>query len=100
MMKIKGLEFKSINLGYQSKVGPMKWLEPSLETVLEKFKNSKVLIYPISFIIDNSETDLELGIEYAEFAKKMGIDYKVIKVLNDSDKFVDFLVNRINSIEN
>jgi len=100
MMKIKGLEFKSINLGYQSKVGPMKWLEPSLETVLENFKNSKVLIYPISFIIDNSETDLELGIEYAEFAKKMGIDYKVIKVLNDSDKFVDFLVNRIKSIEN
>ncbi len=27
----KNIDFKSINLAYESKVGPMKWLEPSLE---------------------------------------------------------------------
>ncbi len=36
MLEKKGLKFKSINLAYQSKVGPMKWLEPSLENMLKK----------------------------------------------------------------
>jgi ferrochelatase len=94
----RGILYKSINLAYQSKVGPMKWLEPSLDDMLEKFKNQKVLIYPISFIIDNSETDLELKIEYAQIAKKLNIDYKVAQCVNDSDKFVEFLANKINNI--
>jgi len=95
MFKEKDIKFKSINLAYQSKVGPMKWLEPSLDTMLQKFKNQKVMVYPLSFIIDNSETDLELGIEYAHLAKELNIDYKVVKVLNDDDKFVKFLEHKI-----
>jgi ferrochelatase len=76
----------------------MKWLEPSLEEVLKKFKNQKVLIYPISFIIDNSETDLELAIEYGELAKELNIDYKVSKVPNDDDRFVEFLKDKIEEV--
>jgi len=95
ILKEKGIDFKSINLAYQSKVGPMKWLEPSLDDKLKEFQNQKVLVYPISFIIDNSETDLELAIEYAHQAKELNIDYRVAKVLNDSDKFVEFLVEKI-----
>ena len=98
LLEKKGLNFKSINLAYQSKVGPMKWLEPSLDDKLKEFKNEKVLVYPISFIIDNSETDLELGIEYAHQAEKVNIDYRVSKVVNDSDKFVEFLVNKIEKL--
>ncbi len=90
MLKQKGYNFNSINLAYQSKVGPMKWLEPSLETMLGKFENQKVLIYPIAFIIDNSETDFELSIEYKEVAHKLNIlDYKVCKCVNDSVEFQD-----------
>ena len=55
--------FKSINLAYQSKVGPMKWITPSLDTMLENFKGKKVIIYPISFIVDNSETVFDLNID-------------------------------------
>ena len=81
---------KSINLAYQSKVGPMKWLTPSLEDMLKNFKGKKVIIYPISFIIDNSETIFELDIEYREIAKKIGVkEYKVCKCVNDSSTFVD-----------
>jgi len=81
---------KSINLAYQSKVGPMKWLTPSLEDMLKNFKGKKVIIYPISFIIDNSETVFELDIEYREIAKKIGVkEYKVCKCVNDSSTFVD-----------
>ena len=99
MLKEKNVNFKSINLAYQSKVGPMEWLTPSLDDKLKEFQNQKVLVYPISFIIDNSETDLELSIEYANIAKNLNIDYKVAKCVNDSDKFVEFLANKINSIE-
>jgi len=90
------VNFHSINLAYQSKVGPMKWLTPSLETMLENFKNQKVIIYPISFIIDNSETAFELDIEYREIADKIGIkEYKVCRCINDSDTFVEAIQNLI-----
>lgn len=86
----QNIKFKSISLAYQSKVGPMKWLEPSLDNSLKNFKNENVLIYPIAFIIDNSETDFELSIEYKEEADKIGIkEYKVCKCVNDSDKFIE-----------
>jgi len=86
----KGVNFKSINLAYQSKVGPMKWLDPSLEEMLKNFKEQNVIIYPIAFIVDNSETDFELDIEYREIAHEIGIkDYLVCKCANDSDEFIE-----------
>jgi ferrochelatase len=86
----KGINFKSISLAYQSKVGPMKWLEPSLDDALTKYRNQKVLIYPIAFIVDNSETDFELSIEYKELADEIGVlDYKVCKCLNDNEEFIE-----------
>ncbi|MCK5111773.1 MAG: ferrochelatase [Arcobacteraceae bacterium] len=82
--------FESINLAYQSKVGPMKWLQPSLDKTLEYFKDKKVIIYPISFIIDNSETVFELDIEYRELAQKLGIkNYKVCSCVNSNEKFIE-----------
>lgn len=89
-LKEKNINFKSISLAYQSKVGPMKWLEPALDESLKDFKDEKVLIYPIAFIVDNSETDFELSIEYKEEADKIGIkDYKVCKCVNYNDKFIE-----------
>ena len=89
-LREKGINFKSINLAYQSKVGPMKWLDPSLEEMLKNFKDQNVIIYPIAFIVDNSETDFELDIEYREIAHELGIkDYKVCKCVNDSDGFIE-----------
>jgi ferrochelatase len=90
MLFNEGLNFNHIHLAYQSKLGPVKWLEPSLEQKLKELKNKKVIIYPISFILDNSETEFELDIEYRETAKELGFkDYRVAKCLNDSDIFVE-----------
>ncbi|MDX4039097.1 ferrochelatase [Aliarcobacter skirrowii] len=89
-LKEKNIDFKSINLAYQSKVGPLKWLEPSLEDMLKNFENDNVIIYPLSFIVDNSETDFELDIEYREVADEIGIlEYKVCKCVNYGDDFID-----------
>ena len=88
----KGLSFKNTTLAYQSKVGPMAWLKPSLEEKLEKTRNENVLIYPIAFTIDNSETDFELGVEYKEIADEMGFKkYKVAPCVNDHPLFVEAL---------
>ncbi len=88
--------FKSIKLAYQSRFGNKPWLQPYLDESLADYKNEKVIIYPLSFMIDNSETDLELKIEYAQLAHKIGIkSYKVISCLNDSPQAVQFLSNLI-----
>ena len=88
----KNINFKSINLAYQSKVGPLKWLDPSLDEMLKNFKDQNVIIYPIAFIVDNSETDFELDIEYREIAHEIGVkEYKVCKCVNDSDEFIEVI---------
>ncbi len=95
------VEFKSINLAFQSRFGKSEWLKPYLEDTLKQFKNENVVIYPLSFMIDNSETDLELRIEYRHIAKEIGInEYKVIKCPNDDEKIAKFLVRIANESRN
>lgn len=97
-LKERGVEFGSIKLAYQSKVGPAAWLEPNLADVLRKPSNLKVLIYPIAFTIDNSETEFELDIEHREIAQRMQYDdFIVAKCLNDDDQFVDFIIRHLNA---
>ncbi len=88
----EGIYFRGVHLAYQSKVGPMKWLEPSLETMLNSLTKKKVIIMPIAFTIDNSETDYELSIEYAEIAHELGFqEYRVCRCPNDHPLFVQTL---------
>ena len=92
MLLKEGMEFEKVTLAYQSKVGPMEWLTPSLEEKLEECKESSIVIFPLAFTIDNSETDFELHIEYKEIAESFGIEeYSVCRCPNDSDSFVDAL---------
>ncbi|UTJ07176.1 ferrochelatase [Arcobacter roscoffensis] len=96
MLEEEGQNFKSINLAYQSKVGPMKWLDPSLDDMLENFKDENVIIYPIAFTVDNSETDFELDIEYREIAEEIGVkEFRVCKCVNDSDMFIEAIKDMI-----
>ncbi|NOQ30149.1 MAG: ferrochelatase [Helicobacteraceae bacterium] len=92
MLKEQNIYFESISLAYQSKVGPMQWLEPSLDTALDSFKDKKVLIYPIAFTLDNSETEYELSVEYKEIAEGLNIkEYKVALCPNNHPLFVEAL---------
>ena len=92
----EGIEFKEVELAYQSKVGNASWLEPNLEDVLRNPNNLKVLIFPIAFTIDNSETIFELDIEHREIAEKIGYKYyKVASCPNDCDKFAKFISDKV-----
>ena len=93
MLESEGINFHEIHLAYQSKVGPLAWLKPSLEDKLKVVRNRGVIIVPIAFTIDNSETVFELEVEYREVAKELGFsEYRVVKCSNDSSLFVDALV--------
>ena len=94
MLEKEGTHFKAIHTAYQSKLGPVKWLEPELGEQLKSMENKKAIIVPISFVIDNSETEFELWIECEEVAKELGFeDYRVVKCPNDTDLFVDALID-------
>ena len=84
----QGIKFKKIHVAYQSRLGPLEWLRPYMEDKLKEIKD-KVIIYPISFTVDNSETEFELDIEYKEVADELGIeDYRVAKTPNHHPYFL------------
>lgn len=92
MLEGEKMNFHDVHLAYQSKVGPLAWLKPSLEDKLKTVRNRGVIIFPIAFTIDNSETDYELEIEYREIAEELGFkEYRVCRCPNDSELFVDAL---------
>lgn len=82
-------------LSYQSDVGPVPWLGPSTETVLEDLgekKRRNVLVVGIAFTSDHIETLHELDIEYGEVAHKAGItNFKRAPALNGMPLFQDAL---------
>ncbi len=93
------------HLCYQSKVGPVKWLEPSTDNMIRELSaadKKHLLIIPISFVSDHVETLFELNIEYRHVADESGIkNYIVMKGLNDSDLFIKALEQLVlNSIKN
>ena len=84
----QNINFKKIHVAYQSRLGPMEWLRPYMEDKLKEIK-SKVIVYPISFTVDNSETLGELVLEYGELAHELGIkDYRVAKAPNHHPYFL------------
>ncbi|PCJ68801.1 MAG: ferrochelatase [Rhodobiaceae bacterium] len=60
---------------YQSRVGPMEWIGPSTEQEIERAgrDGKKVVIAPIAFVSDHSETLVELDIEYRELSEQVGV---------------------------
>ena len=62
-------------LCYQSRLGPLKWIGPSIRDALEKAAEDgyAVIIYPHAFTQEHVETLVELDIEYKELAERIGL---------------------------
>ncbi len=60
---------------YQSRATPQKWIGPSTEEEVERAAHDKVavLVVPIAFVSEHSETLVELDVEYRELAEKAGV---------------------------
>lgn len=92
----------NIHIAYQSKIGPVKWLEPSTISKLKELAHTglkSLLVYPLGFVADNSETLYEIEMEYAEMAREDGIaNFKAIKPLNFNTDFIKCLAEIVCSI--
>jgi ferrochelatase len=60
---------------YQSRVGPLKWIGPSTDAEIARAGADRVsvVLYPLSFVSEHSETLVELDIEYRHLAEKAGV---------------------------
>jgi ferrochelatase len=87
------------HLCYQSKVGPQKWLEPSLDATLERLAAegaTHLLVVPIAFVSDHSETLWEINIEAKQEARELGITYyDMSPALNTNPRFVEALADLV-----
>ncbi|MBI3592513.1 MAG: ferrochelatase [Nitrospirae bacterium] len=84
------------HLSYQSKTGPVKWLEPTTEHLLHELAGNGVknlLVVPISFVSDHIETLYEIDMLYKEMAQGLGIKLKRTESLNTSAKFIEALAD-------
>jgi ferrochelatase len=68
-------EFTDWRIAYQSRVGRLKWLEPSTAEALQALAAEKkgVIVCPIAFVSEHVETLVELDAEYGEMARHLGI---------------------------
>jgi ferrochelatase len=79
-------------LSFQSKIGPIKWLEPSTNDVIVELGNREiadVLLVPISFVSEHIETLYELDILYRKVAAEVGIrNFRRVPALNCHPNFI------------
>lgn len=79
-------------LAFQSRVGPVRWLEPSTPDALRRLAArgvTNVLVVPVSFVSDHLETLHEIDVEYRELAHSLGIArFGRCPSLNDRPSFI------------
>ena len=76
---------------YQSRVGPLKWLEPATDAQIRKAgaQGKGVIVAPIAFVSEHSETLVELDIEYGKLAREAGVpDYRRAATVGADPAFI------------
>ncbi|XFA74419.1 ferrochelatase [Thermosynechococcaceae cyanobacterium Okahandja] len=86
-------------LAYQSRVGPVEWLQPYTEDIIPELAAQGVktlVVVPISFISEHIETLQEIDIEYRELAEEAGIEvFRRVPALNDHAGFIAALAQLV-----
>jgi ferrochelatase len=83
-------------LAYQSRTGPVRWLEPPLKSVLESMGGKDVIVVPISFVTEHIETLHELDIEYRHVADQAGIrTYRRVAAPGTDPAYIRCLTRRV-----
>lgn len=82
-------------LAFQSRSGPVKWMEPDTVDEIDRLAAAEVpgvLIVPVSFVSDHIETLLEIDFEYRMHAEKTGLPrFERAPSLNDHADFIQAL---------
>jgi len=83
---------------YQSRVGPLEWIGPSTDDEIERAgaDGKSVIIVPIAFVSEHSETLVELDIEYRELADKAGVpEYIRVSTVGTAPAFIAGLADLV-----
>lgn len=91
VLAIDGLDHR---ICYQSRVGRLEWIGPSTEEEIKRAGEDKVplLIVPVAFVSEHSETLVELDIEYRELAQHHGVEgYWRVQALNCEPFYIEAL---------
>jgi ferrochelatase len=89
------LELTGWQLGYQSRSGPVRWLEPNVLELLNRLGQAgteRLLVVPVSFVSDHIETLHEVDIEMREHALAAGVrEFARAPALNEDATFIEAL---------
>ena len=83
---------------YQSRVGPLEWLGPATDAEIRRagVDGKGVVIAPIAFVSEHSETLVELDIEYGKLARDSGVpDYRRVATVSADKVFIDGLAELV-----
>lgn len=86
---------------YQSRVGPLKWIGPSTNSEIERAGRELVplVVVPIAFVSEHSETLVELDVEYGKLARKSGVPaYIRVPTVGTTGTFIDGLAGLIRKV--
>ena len=93
-----GGEFQDHIVCYQSRIGPLKWIGPSIKEALEEAAADGVaaVVVPVAFVSEHSETLVELDVEYRKCAEKLGVPgYLRVPAVGTADEFIGGLANLV-----
>jgi len=86
-------------LAYQSRVGPVEWLQPYTEDAIKELAEKGVedlVVVPLSFVSEHIETLQEIDMEYREVAEEAGIErFTRVPALNTHPVFINDLANLV-----
>ncbi|MBV9833035.1 MAG: ferrochelatase [Alphaproteobacteria bacterium] len=86
---------------YQSRVGPLKWIGPSTDSEIQRAgRDSKaIVLFPVAFVSEHSETLVELDIEYRELAHKAGVPaFHRVETVGINDAFIAGLASLVEGV--
>ena len=98
LVKALGIENLDWRASYQSRVGPMEWIGPATDDEIEKAgaEGKSLIVLPIAFVSEHSETLVELDIEYGELAAKAGVPrYERIATVSGHPAFIEALATLV-----
>jgi len=93
-----GLEDTDHTICYQSRVTPQVWIGPSTEAAIEAAAHDRtaVLVVPVAFVSEHSETLVELDVEYGDLARKLGVPgYFRVSTQNSDPAFIAALADLV-----
>jgi ferrochelatase len=79
-------------------VGPLEWIGPATDVEIKRAgaAGAAVVVVPIAFVSEHSETLVELDIEYADLARGCGVtSYTRVPALATNDSFIACLAELV-----